>query len=311
MKTALLRLSLLTGLLSAGISVCSAGGTEGATPFDFLFLDSAARPAALGGAYAAVPGGPETLDYNPAGLGLAGSNAAAFNHRSHFQDASQQTAGLMLKPGFTAKAPGGFAFTLNTVSFGDIARTTLSNPSGTGLGDFSIRDWALAAGYGQKIKDDLYLGIGLKYLRETIDNVSGDAAAIDIGVMLGLEQYGLPVKAGAAIQNVGTKVKFQSDREDLPANLKAGLAYNFPGDKAVIALDMNSARRGESTLHAGFELKLLEALKFRLGYNGRNEAANGLTFGAAGACGDFTLEYAYAPYGDLGGSGILGLGFKW
>jgi len=197
------------------------------------------------------------------------------------------------------------------VSFGDIARTTLSNPSGTGLGDFSIRDWALAAGYGQKIKDDLYLGIGLKYLRETIDNVSGDAAAIDIGVMLGLEQYGLPVKAGAAIQNVGTKVKFQSDREDLPANLKAGLAYNFPGEKAVIALDMNSARRGESTLHAGFELKLLEALKFRLGYNGRNEAANGLTFGAAGTYRDLSLEYAYAPYGDPGSAGILGVGFKW
>jgi len=45
---------------------CLAG--IGAEPFDFIFLDAGARPAALGGAYTSLAMDANALLYNPAGL---------------------------------------------------------------------------------------------------------------------------------------------------------------------------------------------------------------------------------------------------
>lgn len=286
----------------------AAGGNIGVSPFDFLFLDTSARPAAMGGAYAALSAGPETLDYNPAGLDKTDSNSVAFSHRIHFQDVSQQTAGIIFKPDSIRNS---FAFTLNTLGFGNIQRTTLSNPSGAGLGNFSIRDWAISAGLSQNIKDNLSSGLSVKYLRETIDDITGDAIAIDIGFMTDLNNYDLPITLGVAAQNIGTKVKFQSDREDLPLNLKMGMAYKFLTDKGVFAIDMNSPRKGETSFHAGFEFKSLKYAAVRIGYNGRNESGNGLTIGFAGTYNKFLLEYAFIPYGNMGNSNVISLAFMW
>jgi len=302
---------LVINLLSMWVSICFADGTEGVTPFNFLFLDSAARPAAMGGAYVAIRGGPETIDYNPAGISIANLNTVTFNYRRHFQDVNQQTAGLIFKSGYIKNIPGNLAFMLNTVSFGDINRTTLSNPGGSGLGDFTIHDWSLKIGYGQKVKDNLSFGLNIKYLSENIDNITGEAYAIDIGIMSDLNNYNLPINYGLVLQNIGTKVKFQSDRENLPINLKAGLAYNISNEKAIIALDINKPRYGETSWHTGFELKVFKYSKIRIGYNSRDEADSGLTFGIAGIYKDFSVEYSFIPYGDIGHSNIIGLNFYW
>ncbi len=290
---------------------CLAGGTSGATPFDSLQLDLSARAAAMGGACAALPGGPETLGYNPAGLGAAKRNSAAFSYRGQFGDVTQEYAGVMLRPGYVNGVSGGLALTLDTIGMGNISRTTLSNPAGTGLGTFDIRDWYIAAGYGQKVGEGLFLGISAKYLRETIGGTAGSAGAIDMGVIGDLGNYGLPLSAGIAVQNLGTRVKFQSEGEELPLNFKAGLAYKLPGDKAALAADLDRVRYGGTTFHAGFELKVLEEAVFRLGYNGSNEAGSGLVFGAGWEEKGFLLDYAFEPYGDLGDSNIITVGLFW
>ncbi|MFH1620354.1 MAG: hypothetical protein ABIG11_10700 [bacterium] len=302
-----------------------AGGTEGAVPFNFLFMDAGARPAALGGAYAAAANDANALSYNPAGLAAFEpghiiyyrqadkaeclipvkpdrQNHAVFQHTGHFQGVTREYGALSLK--------NGFGFMLNTVSFGDIRRTTLSNPRGTGLGAFGIRDWEVSLGYGRSYLEGLIgLGAAVKYLYEKIDTESAHAAAADFGAMFYLDNFGLPLVLGVSAQNFGTKVRFKNTGEELPTNVRTGLAYYFSGIGLFVA-DVNLPGHGNPTVHFGGEYTPLERLALRLGYNGRNDAG-GVTAGIGIKISRFSADYAFVPYGDLGSSHQLSVSCRW
>lgn len=301
-------------LLLSLASPCLAGGTGGATPLNSLFLDADARPVALGGAYAALARDANALRYNPAGLAFLESHHASFMHAEHFQGVTQEYLAAAV-PGTSAglvPKGAGAGLMLDTVSFGDVPRTTVSNPRGTGLGSFGIRDWTLAAGYGARTRWPwLGLGAALKYLREDIDSYSAQAAAVDLGLMAELDEaWGLPATLGASLQNLGTKLKFQSRREELPLNLRLGAAYRFAG-AGSLALDVNRPKEGDLTMHLGAEYVVRRALALRLGYNGRNEAASGITMGGGLALKRWNLDYAFVPFGDLGSSHRFSVACRW
>jgi hypothetical protein len=278
-----------------------AGGTEGAAPFNFLFLDAGARPAALGGAYAAAANDADALLYNPAGLAGIKQNHATLQHTGHFQGAAQEYGALALKQGF------GFMF--NTVGYGKIRRTTLSNPGGTGLDDFGIRDWAVSLGYG-KNHGPVSLGIAGKYITEEIDDYGARALAMDIGALADLGPKNVPLSLGLAVQNIGTRAKFQSAYEELPVNIRMGLAYQFSGP-GLLVVDANLPKHGGATIHAGGEYVIFERLALRIGYNGRNEAGPGLTAGGGVRFDGFSLDYAFVSFGDLGDSHRVSLSCRW
>ncbi|MBI4064302.1 MAG: PorV/PorQ family protein [Elusimicrobia bacterium] len=286
------------------------GGTKGATPFNFLFLDPHPRPAALGGAYGSIAKNPHSLAYNPAGLSGLESNEISFMHNEHFEGITQDHLALGLKK-------RSLAFSLTTLSFGKIPRTTLSNPSGSGLGNFTIRDWVFSVGYAQGYKEGfLSLGVAGKYLQERIDAYQAETLALDLGALIDLEpKEDIPAAIGVSLQNLGPKVKFQSSQEELPTNLKTSLAYQ-PSKKSLIALDLNQPKGGDSTIHLGAGYRVSNTLSLRAGYNGRNDAAGGLTagFGFAHVMQGrraILLEYAFVPFGDLGVSHLFSLGYRW
>jgi len=298
-----------------------AGGTQGAAPFNFLFLDPHPRAATLGGAYGAMSRDLHSLTYNPAGLAGMENSEISFMHNEHFQGISQD----YLAWGLSNK---NLAFSLNSLSFGKVQRTTLSNPSGAGLDFFAIRDWAFSVAHARQYKDGfLSLGLAGKYLQEKIDAYQAQTAALDLGFIVSLEpQQEIPVALGVSLQNLGPSVKFQSAREELPVNLKTGLTYK-PADKAILALDLNQPQRGNSTLHLGTEWQAIKFLALRAGFNGRNDADSGLTlgFGLKHSWGGQKVEppyepapkrallfdYAFIPYGDLGASHRISLGLRW
>ena len=92
---------------------------------------------------------------------------------------------------------------VNTLSFGSLQRTTVSNPRGTGLGSFGIRDWEISLGCGKTYRDGLLsLGLAVKYIREDIDSFSAQSVAADIGGMADLSRLDLPVSLGLAFHSL-------------------------------------------------------------------------------------------------------------
>lgn len=297
----------LAVLLSGGLLALQApaqAGSAGAEPFNFLFLDANARAVGLSGACTARASDVNALLYNPAGLAGVKKHQATFMHNQYFQDISQEYLGYA--------SPYGWGASFNYLSYGDIPRTTVSNQAGAGLGSFGASDMALSAGYGRELRDGLAAGAAVKMVRESLDDVSATGFALDLGLL-----YSFPavdgLSVGAALQNLGPKVKFDSAEESLPMNLRLGGAYSFEilGRQSSASLDLTRERSEDMLAAAGFEMAAAESFPVRLGYNTRNEDGPGITAGLGYINGDLSFDYAFAPFKELGAAHRLSVTLAW
>ncbi|MBI5245499.1 MAG: PorV/PorQ family protein [Elusimicrobia bacterium] len=278
----------------------ASAGSAGREPFDFLFLDANARAVAMGGAYTALANDANALHYNPAGLGRIQRHEFTAMRNQYAAGISQDYLGLALRQGVGLSA--------NHLSYGDIPRTTISNPDGSG--SFGARDLALGIGYGRSIRPDLGLGAAFKLIREAIDDVSASAYATDVGLL-----YTPPalraLAFGFAIQNMGPTVTFRQARENLPLNVRLGAAYRL-GRIATLSLDLSKERSESVSFAAGAEAMVGNRMALRAGFNGRNDAGSGLAMGLGWIFnGGFEVGYAFVLLGELGSAHRISLTIPW
>lgn len=291
------------------VDTCRAS-KAGAQPLDFLFLDADARAVALGGAYSALANDANAMQYNPAGLGFIKQHEATFMHNSYFEGSNHEYVGVSLMQGL--------GLNLNYVKYGDLSRTTYSNPNST-LGNFGASDTEFGVGYGRKLPmfEPLSVGAGLKYVRESIDNQSLNGVALDLGAM-----YQCPVVKGftasLALQNIGPDVKFQktgynTEREHLPLNVRVGAAYQFDfmGLANTAALDLSKARNLDTVVGVGLETVVVKMLALRLGFSSRNRADTGISGGVGVKYDNYGIDYAVVPFGDLGTTHRISASVRW
>ena len=291
-------------ILLAGFAAPACAGSAGADPFNFLFLDSGARGVGLGGAYTALAADANALHYNPAGLGKVADRQVTFMHNQYFQDITQEYLAYA--------SPKGWGASFNYLDFGGAPNTTISNPSGTGLGEVNLTDLAIGLGYGRELKPGVWAGAGLKLIRESIAGESAQGLGLDLGAMIspaGMEGFTF----GAALQNLGSTVKFQGDDENMPLNLRAGAAYSFSvkGLPALLALDMVKERGDDASALLGAEVIVANKFPVRLGYNGRNDDGSGIAAGLGYIHNNFNFDYAFAPFKDLGSTHRFSVTYMW
>ena len=296
--------TIILPLLMLACPQAALAGSAGADPFNFLFLDAGARPVALGGAYTALARDANALLYNPAGLGEIKEHQVVFMHNMYFQEISQDY--------LSYASPQGWGLSFNYLGFGSVRRTTVSNPTGAGLGKVGMSDMALCAGYGASIATNFVAGAGGKYVSESVAGVAGRGFGLDLGLLYfppGLEK----AVFGAAVQNIGPDVKFQSADEKMPLNLRLGGTYGFKvlGRASSLSADVTKAR-GEDMLAAfGLETMAGRAIALRFGYSARNAAGPGISVGLGYARQNLAFDYAFVPFGDLGAAHRLSAGYKW
>ncbi len=297
-----IRAIVLCVLSLACAQPCWAGA--GAEPFDFLFLDANARPVGMGGAYTALATDANALLYNPAGLGQVKRNEATFMHNAYMQGINQEYAAYA--------SPHGWSANLNYLSFGDVPKTTISNPAGSGLGQTTLTDMALGLGYGRKIVDSLALGVGVKYIREVVDDYAVTGYALDAGAL-----YAVPMvnglDLGAAVQNIGPTTRARSAHENLPLNLRFGAAYTFKvnGHENAIVLDVSKERSQGALVSVGAETRVLEPVALRMGFNTHNDAGIGITAGFGYFFKAGSVDYAFVPMGDSGDTHRISVTLHW
>lgn len=284
-------------------ATAKAGRFAGDQPFDFLYLDAGALQAAVGGAFAAGAGDANAIAYNPAGLASLPENHASFMHTEHFQG--------VVREHLAAAFRGGLGFAVDRLSYGTLTRTTLSHPSG-GVGTFDASAETLTAGFGRPLSDRFSLGASAKFIRETIDGARASAWAADAGAQLemGDDPYW---RLGVSVRNMGTKAKFETARESLPLSVLWGsaLRWELLGRPVGLLIDLEQDPDGRFVPHAGATVIAAGALSLRIGYNGRNDAALGLTGGFGIQWESLSVDYAFVPFGALGASHQMSLGFRW
>lgn len=276
----------------------------GTTPLEFLSLDADARPVALGGAYSALASDANALLYNPGGLAHVTRSEAAFMHNQYFEGVTQEYAALAHRRGFGAM--------MNYLSFGDIPKTTISNRTGAGLGSFTIQDMAFSGGYGRLVAPGLGAGAALKYVRSSIENVSAEGLAFDAGALYAAPDWpGL--RLSGVVRNLGPQIRYQREGQNMPLELRGGAAYTArpSGQETTLAVDVVKPRGHDVEVAAGLESVLLDRMPLRLGYDMRNEAGLGLTAGFGWRARDFSVDYAFVTFGELGNAHRVSARVRW
>lgn len=295
--------ALLAGLLVLCLSGASLA-SPGSEPLEFLRLDANARAVAMGGAYTALATDSNALLYNPAGLAEMKRYEATFMHDQRYASITQEYASVA--------APQGWGVAINHLSFGGVPRTTVSNPSGAGLGETGLSDLSLSAGYGREVQTGVALGGSLKLVRESIDGVSAQGFAADLG---GLYEVGsVPgLTVAASILNIGPAITYQKADENLPLTLRSGVAYSrmVRAQECTLALDLVKERSEGLSPLVGLEVAFMNAFPLRLGYSGLNDAGPGITVGAGYRQPSWDFDYAFAPYGSLGSAHRLSVTMRW
>jgi len=139
---------------------------------------------------------------------------------------------------------GVFGVGVQYLSYGSLTKFDENGISGD---TFIPADMAASLSYAKNI-GSFGLGINLKYISSKIVNTA-TAYAADIGVQ---HKLGDKLTLGLAVQNMGSKMKFISDEDSLPMNIKLGGAYAIK-DNWIAALDINSPNDDDITFGAGTE----------------------------------------------------------
>ena len=252
-----------------------------------LLLNPFARSAGLGSMNTAFVGGVEAMRLNVAGVGrVSGLEVSA----SHMQYLTGTDIG-MTSAGFAAPLANGQALSLEiaALSFGEIPVTTTNNPEGTGS-NFNPSFFHIGLGYSKTFEEKISVGVGLRFISQSIFNASAFGFSIDAGVQY-VSGEDDEFKLGISLRNVGLSMRYRGDGIaqqleaqtggyeltvenrvadfDLPFQLNIGASYDIDvDDDNRITLLGNFASNAftRDNLGAGIEYGFRELFQIRGGY---------------------------------------------
>ncbi len=293
------RWALLTiaGLLLASLPL--SGGEPGSAGAAFLKLGVDGRAIGMGEAHTALTDNANALYWNPAGLaGLRGPQLA-FMHNFHFLEMHHDYLGLASPVGYGSVGLAAYYWTSGTIMGMDEKALPTS--------EFSAWDLAIGLYYAHELGRLLSAGGGLKAIIERNEEEGGSALAADIGLLLKPPLTGLSV--GMTVQNLGTKLKLVENGYSLPLTLRFGMAWKIPATGLVLATDLSIANDERPKIAAGGEYWIAQLFAVRAGYKSGSDlgALAGLRAGCGFEFQKVGLDYAFAPYGELGNSHRMSL----
>ena len=301
MRSALAVLVLAALLAFPAVSLAE-DGTSGLT---FLKLGAGARAIGLGGAYTSVSGDASSIYWNPAGTVDVDNIDIVLMHSEWFEGIRYEYVGGVMSDGKQA-----FGASVVGLYMDDLERR--EGPTAEPIGHFGVFDFSVTGTYARALTEYLDVGIGAKYLFEKIDDESATGAAVDLGA-----RYEIPavpgLSAGAAVQNVGPRMKFIEDEFDLPLTYRLGAALDAPIEalkgELLVTGDAVIPNDGDPKYHFGVEFEYSNMVALRFGYRTGWDNQN-VAVGLGAKVSNFRFDYAYVPfYSDLGDTHRLSLGF--
>jgi tetratricopeptide (TPR) repeat protein len=263
-----------------------------------------ARASAMGRAYVAVSDDLSALFSNPAGLGLMNRAEAVAYSSLGLLDSVQETIAL----GIPVEGLGAFGISGDFTDYGMIPGR---DESGSPAPDYSVKRLGLQVGWGMALVPETCLGLAVQGHQQNLAETSYSFFSAHLGVLQELTE---DFKIGLSYRYDG----FGSTAITEYGIFNLGFSYRVPidsGFQLLSAAGGSMVSNALDSLQAGVEASYLSRYFLRASYqaslNGNGvEGLSGLTLGAGMTAGNITWNYAFLPYGNLGNSHRLDVGYR-
>jgi len=282
---------------------------------NFLKIDASARAVSMGAAYTALAEGVDSIAYNPAGLASARGVELGFSHTNWLMESRHDFISVAVPMGSKESNEKReehrgitLGFGLTRLSNSDIEVRNADRSLG---GSFKSYDQSVLLGMAGMM-GKYRLGIGAKYIESVIAGEKARAVAADFGFSRRMNR--LPISLGISVQNVGTPMKYISQKDPLPLTLAGGIAVPIVPGLNLAADVKRFVYDKQNKVSFGMEYAVLSGFALRSGYmlNSavKHEASgikNGFSAGAGINFWNTMLDYSVTPYGELGDTQKLSL----
>lgn len=287
-------------LLALTLTLGIAGAGPGTAALPLLKIGQGPRATALGESFTALADDASAIYWNPAGIGRAGGLQLALSHQQWF-------AGIKDEVGHASIPLGPGALGLGLVYSGE-PNVLYWDEEEQKFGEFLAWNALLSAGYGLPLSENYRVGAALTGLYQDLKFETGKGGVVAVGF------HGEPYPGlgfGVAARHLGL-ISFPGGTEQLPFEAAAGAAlstgrFKFTLDGVFPVFDNSPSARG------GVEFSPVDMLALRVGYRtGPVDLTglgfgNGLTAGIGVTVGNFGIDYAMVPYGELGLTHRIGI----
>lgn len=313
-------------IISSNILSAQSGGVivkRGTTAAPFLEIGIGARSVAMGESYVAAANDASAMYWNPSGLALMETSEGIFSHTTWFAGISMDYAGVALNLGDAGVIGAGF-YVMNS---GTIAVTTEERPEGNG-DLYSVQDMSVGVSYARRLTNRFVIGGTVKYIHQTLWQLSASTVALDGGL-----QYVTPLKGltmGLSISNFGGTLRYEGSnlavRYDpdlrvqgnndgvvadiharswnLPLIFRFGVQYDIimlEDHRLVMTGDVLYPNNNNNYLNVGAEYGLLSKFFLRGGYSGlfMPDREGGFSVGGGVNLYSLKIDYAHTAMGRL------------
>ncbi len=284
----------------------------GITAADFLKIGVGARANAMGESFAAVDNDAYALFYNPAGITQFDKTEIAVAHTVWFVGLQHDFIGGV----YHLDGQNSVGISIVSLQSDDMPVTTEFQPYGTGA-YFKYGDLSFGATYARRMTDNFSFGVSVKYIDETLAQLSMRGVLIDLGTYywtgLGTTRFAVSVSnfggqltpSGSVNLVDGTTVSsFQSFSP--PTIFRIGFAfepYQDETNKLTASAQLNHPADNSENVSVGAEYSYISTFFLRAGYKiNVDEQSYSLGAGVR-ADARFAIvffDYAFTPYQRLG-----------
>jgi len=258
----------------------------------FLKIPVGPRAVGMGEAAVSYIDDASALYYNPAGIANVPTFDVLLSHNQWFLGMNHEyVAGV-----YGIEGIGKFGLAFDYWGSGSIQGVNIRGETIPGY-IFSAADWSLAAGYGRSFSD-LSFGLGFEFIHQQMESLSSSAWAFDVGVMYKTPLEGL--KVGASVANVGPMTELYQEIYGLPVQGRLGWRYDY--NIVGVTQDFIISETEKPGIAAGVECRPVELIALKVGYRTGSDYAgfSGLRAGLGVSWQGIGIDYAFAPYGQLG-----------
>ncbi len=288
-------------LYAAGFDSASVG-THSA---QFLKIAVGARATAMGEAYTAMADDASAIFWNTAGLIKIKRQSVVMMHMPYLADMSYDYIAYAQNAGDV----GAWGFSIQYLSAGSITQT---DSSGLDIGSFSPYDIALSVGFACNItgynKDPeqrFVLGANGKLVRSAIIG-SDTTVSADVGVNFPY-LFDNRFRMAMVLQNIMGTLRFDKYEYPLPMIFRFGTVTKL-SEHFIITGDITAPKDNYPYLSMGNEININftkdTTVSLRSGFNTRALFDFGgfrnVTLGTGIRYKEYSLDYAFSPYGELG-----------